>query len=132
MVILSPNIMERSIMKYMNICYRPEHRIRPSNEIVLRYEGSPITECEEEARVIFDRICRLIDTADVWKTYSNKDDNKNIVLASIKKEIYSMIPEAENEIHMLIRKYEIEDGIEKEELLDVVTQLYERAEASLS
>ncbi len=119
-------------MKYMNICYRPKHRIRPSNEIVLRYAGSPITECEKEASVIFDRICRLIDTADVWKTYSNKDDNKNIVLASIKKEIYSMIPEAENEIHMLIRKYEIEDGIEKEELLDVVTQLYERAEASLS
>lgn len=108
--------------------YSPESRIRDKNVILIREAGSPICVCEQEANAIYDRVRRLLNTAEEWVEYSLDEDIKKEAVQALSISINKTLAIAAKDIDELISNYQITDKKDVDSLKDIAVQLQEIAD----
>ena len=118
--------MERIIHHYI-----PERRNEQGivvRTIVLRQAGDPYMRCREDVDVIYDKVRRLLTTAETWREYSLDESITQEILRALCISINKSLAVATREIEELIATYGVTDRADVFEIKDVVTELQEIAE----
>lgn len=113
--------------------YSPERRIRPQNVTIVRQANDPYIICEKEADVIYDKVRRLLNTAEIWLDYSVADDDiTEQMVQALHIGIDKSLTVVTKDIDKLISKHHITDKDDVAALKDVAVQLQEIADKIFS
>ncbi len=108
--------------------YAPESRIRSKGVIIIRQAGDPFFECEQEAKIIFDKARRLLATVETWLEYSIDNDIKEQTVQALYNSIQKTLMIATKDMNELIIKYQLVDEDDINTIKDVAIQLQEIAD----
>lgn len=121
-------IMERKTFVHH---YSPERRDEQGTvvrTIVFRQAGDPYMRCKEEVNVIYNKVRRLLTTAETWLEYSLDEDITKETVQTLNISINKTLAVATRETEELIATHGVTDRADVFEIKDVVTQLQEIAE----
>lgn len=108
--------------------YSPEIRTKAKGMIVFRQSDDPYILCKREVDVIYDKVRRLLTTAETWLEYSLDESITNEILRTLCISINKSLAVATREIEELIATHGVTDRADVFEIKDVVTQLQEIAD----
>ena len=108
--------------------YSPEIRTKDKGMIVFRQSDDPYILCKREVDMIYDKVRRLLATAETWREYSLDESITQEILWALCISINKSLAVATREIEELIATYGVTDRVDVFEIKDVVTQLQEIAE----
>lgn len=108
--------------------YSSETRTKAKGMIVFRQSNDPYILCKREVDVIYDKVRRLLTTAEIWLEYSLNEDITREAVQALNISINKTLVVATGEIEELITTHGVTDRADVFEIKDVATQLQEIAE----